>query len=153
ALLLRRCELLPIIQQYDDRVSNSYGDMSFEDRMQQARKESKPWEFFWILRGGWQTASREFDSVKQFAHAPEILFLIAVGQIASCDAGIDDEWILQHGERAGIRCGNVETALRHLHELGLIIRHDSVRTKHISYAYRIVEESFHHSHFQSWTRF
>jgi hypothetical protein len=152
-LLNRRDEILPIIQEYDDRVGNSYGDMSFEERVRQARKESKPWEFFWVLRGGWQTARREFESVKQFAHSADVLFLIAVGQIASCDAGVPYDWILQQARRASIGSRDIETAVGYLHRLGHVLRHDSIRTKHISYASRIVEESFRQSNILAWPRF
>jgi hypothetical protein len=153
ALLNRRDEILPIIRRFDDRVGNSYFDMSYESRIQRAREEKKPWEFFWLLRGGWQTARREFESVKQFAHAADLLLLIASGQIASCDAGVPNEWLSQHALRAGIESASCEAALRQLCGLGLVLQADSARTKHISYAYRIVEESFRNSNFRAWPRF
>jgi len=152
SLLPRREELLPVIRQYDDWVGNRYGDTPFEERIRQAQRESTPWEFFWVLRGGWQTARREFESVKQFAHAANILLFIAAGQIASCDAGVSDEWLLGHAQSAGIDNRQVETVLGYLRGLGLVLHQDTVRTKHISYAYRIAEESFGQANREVWSR-
>jgi hypothetical protein len=152
SFLPRREELLPVIRQYDDRVGNRYGDTAFEDRIQQAQKENTPWEFFWVLRGGWRTARREFDSVKQFAHAAEILLFIAAGQIASCDAGVSEGWLFEHAHRAGIDSRQLETSLGHLRGLALVLHQDTVRTKHISYAYRIAEESFGQTNREAWPR-
>jgi hypothetical protein len=90
--------------------------------------------------------------VKQFAHAAEILLFIAVGQIASCDAGVSYEWLLGHAQRAGIDNRQLKTALGHLRRLGLVLHQDTVRTKHISYAYRIAEESFGQTNREAWPR-
>jgi hypothetical protein len=151
-LLHRRDELLPIVQQFDSRVGNRYHEISYESRLSQAKQERKPEEFFWVLRGGWQTAKREFESVKQFDGATDLLLLIALSQIASCDAGVPLEWIGHQAEKLGVAGSALERALEHLDRLGLVLLSESVRTKHINYAYRIVEESFRSSNFDAWPR-
>lgn len=151
-LLPQRDTFLPVIRQYDTSVGNRYGDTSFEDRVQQARNAHTPWEFFWILRGGWRTARREFQSLKQFPHAADILFFIAAGQIASCDAGVSHEWLLRHSERAGITGQQTEAAIETLRLRHLVPQEDSLRTKHLSYARQFVEESFALTNRDSWGR-
>lgn len=141
-LLPQREEVLPIIHRFDDRVGNRYGDTKFEERVRQAQRESTPWMFFWVLRGGWRTARREFESLSQFANAADVLLFIAAGQIASCDAGVSYEWLLSHAQNAGIDNGSLDKALGHLRRLGLVLHQDALRTKHITYAHRIAEECF-----------
>lgn len=148
----QRDRLLPIIRQYDTRVGTNYFDQPFEDRLRQAGRENTPWEFFWVLRGGWQTARRELESVKQFAHATDVLLIVAVGQIASCDAGVTTDWLRERARGAGIGPREVDVALGHLCKLNMIQQQDTVRTRHISYAYRIVEESLQQSTRESRTR-
>jgi hypothetical protein len=152
-ILSRRDEVLPIVRQHDDRVGDGYHDTSYEGRVQQARQQKKPWEFFWVLRGGWRTASREFENVKQFAHAAATLQLTAVFQIVSCDAGVPYERIVNEAQRAGIEPSSLSAAIRHLRALGLVIQDDLVRTKHINYAYRIVEESCRATNSKDWPVF
>jgi hypothetical protein len=150
-LLPKRDAFLPVIRQYDTSVGNRYGDTSFEDRVQQARSARTPWEFFWILRGGWRTARREFQSLKQFPHAADILFFIAAGQIASCDAGVSHEWLLKQSERAGITGRQMEAALETLRLRHLVPQEDPLRTKHLSYARQFVQESFTLGNRDSWS--
>jgi hypothetical protein len=150
SLLSRKKELLPIIRQYDDWVGDGYGNVSLEDRVRQAQKENTPEEFFWILRGGWRTAQREYDGVKQFAHATDVLLFIAVGQIASCDAGVTYEWLLGHAQRAGIGQRQLESALAYLRKLGVATQEDTVRSKHLSYAYRILEVALRQGDRSRW---
>ncbi|MFO0805493.1 MAG: hypothetical protein U0791_20505 [Gemmataceae bacterium] len=148
----QREQLLPIIRQYDTRVGTHYFDQSFEDRLRQAGRENTPWEFFWVLRGGWQTARREFEGVKQFAHAVDVLFLVAIGQIASCDAGVTTDWVRERARGAGIGPKEADAALGNLCKLNIVQQQDFVRTRHISYAYRIVEESLQQSTRESRSR-
>ena len=151
SILKRRDEILPIVMRFDDRVSDRYMDVSFERRIDDCARQRTPWEFFWVLRGGWQTARIEYDSLKQAPHTTLLITTIAVRQISSCDAGISRERLFQVTGEMGLNIGETDKAISHLASLGLIsISDDIFRTKHISYAYRIVEESLHSKNHPMW---
>ncbi|TOB71265.1 hypothetical protein, partial [Vibrio parahaemolyticus] len=69
----------------DEEISDSYMGTSLERRLEQCSQQSSPWEFFWILRGGWRTARKEFESIQQIPNANYLLSVIAATQISSCD--------------------------------------------------------------------
>jgi len=150
AFLARREELLPVLQQYDDRLGDRYHETSIEDRILLARREKSPWAFFWYLRGGWQTANQELQTVKQFPFAVEVLALIAVGQVVSCDAGVTLDWLTESAKIAGITANEVKRASERLQQLKLLAQTDELRTKHLQYAFRILEKVFGHANKDLW---
>lgn len=152
SILNRKKEILPIVQQFDRGISDSYMDTSFENRLEQCARQSSPWEFFWVLRGGWQTARKEFESIKQVPNANFFLTVIANKQISSCDAGIQRNALLAFSEKNGITDNEFELAISHLKSLGLVsISDDIFRTKHISFAHRLIGECFSNRNYKSWS--
>jgi hypothetical protein len=152
SVLERRDEILPIVQRFDDRVSDRYMDIPFERRVEDCGRQKSPWEFFWMLRGGWKTAKAEYEGLKQVANANILLTTIALRQISSCDAGIPQEQLYQLTERMGLKASETDRVISHLVTLGLILISDDIfRTKHLSYANRIVEESLHIGNFDNWS--
>ena len=151
SLLERRAEILPIVQRFDDRVGDRYMDVSFERRVDDCARQKTPWEFFWVLRGGWRTARTEYESLKQVPNANALVTTIALKQISSCDAGVLREQLYDVAHEMGLKVSETDRAISHLASLGLILISDDIfRTKHISYAYRIVEESLHSTHYATW---
>ena len=150
AITIRSDEVLPIIKSYDDSVGDRYFETSFEKRIDESGHQKTPWEFFWFLRGGWQTAVREFESIKQFSSASDLLTTIAIGQIASCDAGVGFDWVKTHSQSIGISEDNIHRGFRHLEALGLITASNIIRTKHIRFASSVIERSLHHESVDSW---
>jgi hypothetical protein len=151
AMLARRDEILPIVQRFDDWVSDSYMDISFERRVENSARQKTPWEFFWVLRGGWRAARAEFESLKQVPNANALVTAIALRQISSCDAGISQERLTRIAGEMGLKVDETDKAISHLASLGLVLISDDIlRTKHISYAYRIVEESLSNENCARW---
>lgn len=144
--------LLPVVQQYDNRVGHRLGDMPLAHRLEQARNQKKPWEVFWIIRGGWQTARDEIESVRQFRGALEVLLWIATAQVASCDAGVPRDTLIAGLRGVGISEDVASVALTQLDRLGLILLEDSIRTKHLVYAYQVLEACLHSSKSGEWAR-
>lgn len=134
----------------DSRVGNRRFDVSFERRFFDCKRQSTPWAFFWILRGGWQSATRELKSLSQFNNARQVLTIIAVGQELSCDAGVTQDWVKNQANQLDIPSGDVETSLYQLEKLGLIVSWDKFRTKHLSYARIVIEDALHHEQFETW---
>lgn len=150
-LILRKKELLPILQKFDDRIGDSYMDVSLERRLEHASQEKNPWNFFWVLRGGWQSANREFEGIRQFPKANLLLIVIAVSQISSCDAGIDRSLLIKRCKKHYISDREFKNAIDRLNSLSLIVISDGIcRTKHISYARQLIAQCFSHKYYQSW---
>jgi len=153
SILERRDEILPIVQRFDDRVSDRYMDVSFEQRVDDCARQKTPWEFFWVLRGGWRTARAEYESLKQVPSANALVTTIALRQISSCDAGISADRFFYMAGEMGLTVNETDRAISHLASLGLVLISDDIfRTKHISYAYRIVEESLRNENRTTWPR-
>ncbi len=151
ALIKRRSEVLPIVQSFDDDISDSYMGTSLENRLIQCSTQKSPWEFFWVLRGGWKTARKEFERIQQITNANLIISIIAARQISSCDAGISISRLIEYTETEGVKPQEFDKAISQLESLGLItISDDILRTKHISYADRLISECFNSKNYNSW---
>lgn len=153
SLFARSEMLLPIVQQYDKSIGNRSGELSLDDRIENARKQSKPWEVFWVIRGGWQSADREIEGIRQFSHALDLLLWIATAQIVSCDTGVPYLSLMKGVQAVGISADAAESALRQLDKFGLILRDESIRTKHFMYARQVLSICFHHSKSKDWSHF
>jgi hypothetical protein len=150
AILAQRKDIIPLVRAYDDRIGDSYFHTSFEGRVHDSGRQRTPWEFFWVLRGGWRTAAREFASLLQVPNANTVIAIAAVGQIVTCDAGVSYEWLVAEADRVGIAEEDLKRALRHLETLGLVLVAGVIRTKHLSYAYSLIETCFHHDNRDTW---
>jgi hypothetical protein len=151
ALIRRRKEVLPIVQNFDEDVNDSYMGTALENRLKQCSEQSSPWEFFWVLRGGWKTARKEFVRIKQVPNANLLLSIIAAKQIISCDAGLSRSCLTGFVEKTGLRSEEIAIALSRLDSLGLITISDEIlRTKHLSYADRLISECFSRKNYEAW---
>jgi hypothetical protein len=121
-----------------------------ESRIRIAAREKKPWEFFWVLRGGWQTASREFSTLRQFPNANAVLAIIAIGQVVSCDAGVTREWLVRQAQAIGISESDVDKAIDRLDGVNVVIAGEELRTKHLQYAFQLLEETFTRANRSDW---
>ena len=89
-----RCnEILPIVRKLDSNVGERLGDISLEDRISEAAKSDTPWQFNFILTGGWHRASDEIALLRESERFDLILTAIATGQFVTLDAGCSLEWI------------------------------------------------------------
>jgi hypothetical protein len=152
ALLNRRDELLPIVRSHDDRIGDRPFEIAIETRLHQSGRQKTPWAFFWFLRGGWNTAEREYSCLSQFPHAGDVLMIVAAGQIISCDAGVSKAWLVEHCLKLGLHVEDVDLALANLSSLSLIEGSDVLRTKHIQYAYRLIDRFFRDSNRKDWPK-
>lgn len=151
AMIERRDEILAIVKQHDKRIGDCYGDMSFERRLEDAARQKSPWQFFWVLRGGWKTAKHEYESLNQFAHVKEIIETIAMGQIVTCDAGVSVDWLTWLLDPLGIGESQLLYGIERLGSLGLVIVSDTIRTKHITYANEVMNLAFRSSESKRWS--
>lgn len=97
----RRDELLPIVKKYDSRIGDEYMATPLEWRLNEAAKSSTPWEFAFVLRGGWSRAREQFNVLRDFDRADLLLVLIAARQLLSLDAGSGVETIVADAHELG----------------------------------------------------
>ena len=97
----RRDEVLPIVRRHDSLVGDQFMDTPLEWRIDQAAKGATPWEFAFVLRGGWSHAREQFNVLRDFQRADLVLVLIAARQLLSCDAGTDIDTVVADAEALG----------------------------------------------------
>src|SRR5208283_4575897 len=90
----RRAEILPIVRHFDSDVGDGYLDTALERRITEAEAADTPWQFAYILRGGWSQAKRALDNLRDFSRADLLLFVIALRQLVSLDAGCTSEEVM-----------------------------------------------------------
>jgi conflict system STAND superfamily ATPase len=86
-LLRRRQETLEIVRAFDDQVGDGYTKVRIEDRIEDAAKSDTPWQFSFILTGGWRRARDLVGDIRRYERADHLLAAVAVYQLLSQDAG------------------------------------------------------------------
>jgi hypothetical protein len=72
-----------------------------EWRLDDAAKSGTPWQFAFVLRGGWTLAREQFNALRDFDRADLLLVLIAARQLLSLDAGSEVETIVSDSQAMG----------------------------------------------------
>ena len=74
-----------VVQRIDDRIGLSVGSEWIEDRLDEAEKAVRPWQFSFILGGGWRRARQSAEDARA-SSADLVLAAAAIRQLASRDA-------------------------------------------------------------------
>ena len=90
ALLERRRETLEIVRKLDNHVGDGYGDIRLEDRIAEASKAESPWQFNFILTGGWRRATQEVAALRDMQRADLLLLGLAAAHLRMLGAGVDE---------------------------------------------------------------
>lgn len=136
--LLRKNELMPIVQQYDRRVGINPGDLPLEWRLDAASKASTPWQFNYVLRGGWQTMKEQYQNICNHRNYDLLTAAIALFQIVELDSSIDYHWLCDyfHGHDQSLTWNSDDLA--YLINRKIVLSADDVRIIHIESAAVIV---------------
>ncbi len=79
-----------IVHKIDSNINDTYLSETLEDRLDKAEKEANsPWMFNYILRGGWNSAKRDYHQAKDNKRFDWLLLYIALNQIAYLDKPIN----------------------------------------------------------------
>lgn len=150
-LLTHRDKTLKVVQQFDSDVSDRYMGESLERRIDLSGREKTPWNFFWVLRGGWKYASRELENLSAYPEAKFLLLEIAVQQVISCDTGVNRDKLIELSKKYLSSEADFDDSLEKLLSFGLVaISDDFFRTKHISYARHILTLCFSYRNQDLW---
>lgn len=147
----RQKEILPIIQNLDEDIGDGFLQMPLEYRITNAAKISKtPWQFNFILTGGWNRAGTELRSLYGKERSDLLLATVSVKQIVSLDTGSSLEWLEKASKILGKDRSWMTRALQVLKDRRLIIEEDTIRCPHVRFSEVVIgivysnrEEKYH----------
>lgn len=131
-------ELLPIVQRIDNSVGVNIMQMSMERRVELASKAITPWQFTFILRGGWKTIKENYKAVSAHNNNDLLIAAIAMFQILGLDKSIDYYVLIQSLHNIDSRYNWDTNDLNNLIKGHIVLSEDDVRIVHIESAYCIV---------------
>ena len=135
----RRDELLPIVKHFDSNIGDEYSSTPLERRIDQAAKSKIPWQFSFVLRGGWRQAREQLNVLRDFDRADLLFFIISARQLLSLDAGSDIETTITDAEIMGRTKHWVVSGIELLRHQGAILQDYPLRCIHIQSAMVVIE--------------
>lgn len=138
AYMRRREEIQKIVSRLDNQVGPGYLDVPIETRIREAGKKETPWQFNFVLRGGWRIAGNELKILRERDRADLLLLIISVLQIARLDAPIDRETVCQTAAILQRDRHWVENALSVLFNRQDVLSGERLRCPHIRFASLVV---------------
>lgn len=134
ALRANLSKTLEAVRIADDRVGERMMDSDLTERLNHAEETAdRPWQFCFVLGGGWRRAKQKADSSRA-ANADFILSAVAMRQMISRDARATPAEIGEVCMRAGIDADTVDQGLKWLERQRLIIGTADCRTPHQRFA-------------------
>ena len=135
----RRDELLPIVHRYDSRIGDRYADFPLEWRIDEAAKSDTPWQFSFVLRGGWMQAREQLNALRDIDRADLLFALLAARQLLSLDAGSNLEEIVSDAQAMGRTENWAVAGIELLRRQGAMLPGHPLRCLHIQAAIVVIE--------------
>lgn len=126
-------DTIRLVKEIDDRVSDHPYHESIEGRLDQAERAERPWQFCFILGGGWRRAKMLIDSAR-VAGADIVLAIAGVRQIASRDARCNRESLTTLIDGIPLPDVDLDKATDWLVVQRLLIAKEDLRTPHQRFA-------------------
>jgi hypothetical protein len=121
---------LEAVRLADDDVGERMMNADLGERLDQAESAAdRPWQFCFVLGGGWRRSKQAADSARA-ANADLILAAVAMRQLASRDARAVPAEITEICEYAGINAAMIDPGLEWLGKQTLIVGAVDCRTPH-----------------------
>ncbi len=133
-------ETLRLVHISDNMVGERAGDEPIERRIDHAEdKADFPWQFCFILGGGWRRAGSAADNARM-AGADTVLACAAINQIASGDAKTSRARILECLRPANLDISSVDRFIEWLLSQRLLIAADDLRCPHQRFASVVLKQ-------------
>lgn len=133
-LLRNRKSTLAAVKLADNNIGDHMMDSRLEDRIEVAERDADyPWQFSFILGGGWQRSKLAVDSSRA-TKSDSILLVASMNQICSRDARLSQAGLIELGKEMIIPESEVIAALKWLVDQRYIISMDDCRTPHQLFA-------------------
>lgn len=135
-------ETLSAVRAADSHVGEYYGDIQLTDRIDEAvAKSSFPWQFCFVLGGGWRRADQAAKRVKDAGH-DVVLTALALYQLASRDASLSVGELADHCRTVDIPIDSVYSAVQWLADIRLVVSTHDIRCPHQRFASVILGKIF-----------
>jgi hypothetical protein len=140
----QRATVFPLVHTFDEQVGSHPNDLWFDRRVDAAENEHTSWQFFYSLTGGWRRVRRAALELRDHDRADLALLAIAVGQIASVDAGVQRNGLAPMFAALGRDEAWLEACLDILRQRRLVTVTDGqFRCTHLRAAYNMVAWMLH----------
>lgn len=131
-------EIIPIVRKCDKNIGISFMDQPIERRLQAAKEAATPWQFNYILRGGWQTMKERYQAICKHNDCDLLAAAIAVCQIMKLDHSIEYEWLCEIINKMDNSFCWTRGDLKYLVEKMIVLSEDDVRVVHMESAKVII---------------
>lgn len=134
----RKNDIWPIVRECDQSIGVSMMDTPIEHRLNLAKKALTPWQFTYILRGGWNSMREVYFSVTSHNHCDLLAALIASLQILTLDKPIDYKRIFDKMKRINPQYRWTMDDIHYLICKRIVLSEDDIRIVHLESASVIV---------------
>lgn len=138
--LARKKEITPIVHQCDNQIGINFMDSPIERRLEGAEKAATPWQFNYILRGGWQTMKEQYQTICSHHDCGLLAAAIAVFQIAQLDNCVNYRWLCNCLRRVDSSLAWDDGDLQYLVNQKIVLSVDDVRIVHMESAKVIIAQ-------------
>lgn len=135
-------EIVPIVHKCDKSVGINFLDQPIERRLKADKEAVTPWQFNYILRGGWQNMKERYQAIRLYNNCDLLVATIAVFQILSLDHSVDFSWICNELNSFDDSLIWSKADLHYLVEKMIVLSDDDVRIVHMESAKVIIELFF-----------
>ena len=134
-----RAETLAAVHVLDSHVSDDYTGERLEQRIEEALKAATPWQFIFILTGGWRRVRQHLVSARAEHRADLLLLAIAMRQLTSLDGPAEPTILSKAAQILGFDREWVTDSLEALERLRLITGTHQPKCPHLRYAEVVVK--------------
>lgn len=131
-------EIVPIVHKYDKSVGINFLDQPIERRLRAAKDAITPWQFNYILRGGWQNMKERYQAICSYNNYDLLVATVAVFQILRLDHSVDFSWICDELNRFDDSLIWNKVDLHYLVEKMIVLSDEDVRIVHMESAKVII---------------
>jgi len=131
-------EVLAAVRQLDDWIGNGRGDERLEGRLEEAEKAEFPWQFCFVLSGGWRRVNAIVASAR-VGKADLVLAAIAIRQLASRDAPATSADLSSLLTAGGLDPADARKALSWLVDQRIVISGEDLRCPHQRFAAKVFD--------------
>lgn len=142
--LQRKKELIPIVHQADHRISTNSFDTPIEWRLRNACKATTPWQFNYILRGGWQSMKERYLTICTHHNCDLLVAAIAVFQVVHLDHSVNYDFLCTQLKSFDSNLNWNQDDLIYLVNQGIVISKDDVRIVHMESANVVIAQFLSH---------
>lgn len=135
-------EIIPIVHKYDKSVGINFLAQPIERRLRAAKDAVTPWQFNYILRGGWQNMKERYQAIRSYNNCDILVATIAVFQILRLDHSVDFSWICNELKSFDDSLIWSKADLHYLVEKMIVLSDEDVRIVHMESAKVIIAMFF-----------